>query len=275
MLLSRAPSITVSPIGTHTVVCAPAWLIYVTRGTLAGLLDWLASPARGRRNPHNSPHNRKQRSETVILDLHTHSIKSDDGRAKVENYCQWIRTRDLPIDGFVLTEHRQFDTESDYSKLAAEFGLTILKGAEVETEYGHVLVFGVTEPLLAAFDFSDIHLPLARVIEACGQHGAVPVPCHPGRKRVGMSAHLEEFGVPEGVRIVEIYNGGSRDDEDQVAQAMAAELGYLGIGGSDAHIVSHVGRCATRFPAPVTTETALVEALNAGEFEALTFREAG
>ena len=44
----------------------------------------------------------------VILDLHTHSIQSDDGRAKVENYCQWIRKKEVGIDGFVLTEHRQF-----------------------------------------------------------------------------------------------------------------------------------------------------------------------
>ncbi len=210
----------------------------------------------------------------MILDLHTHSIKSDDGRAKVENYCQWIRTRELPIDGFVLTEHRQFDLESDYSGLADEFGITILKGAEVETEYGHVLVFGVTKPLMAAFDFGDIHLPLARVIEACAAHDAVAVPCHPGRARVGMSAHLEEHGVPEGVQIVEIYNGGSRDNEDQIAQDMATELGYLGIGGSDAHIVSHVGRCATKFPSPIHSEQQLVEALKAGEFEAVTFREA-
>ena len=45
----------------------------------------------------------------MLLDLHAHSIKSDDGRAKVENYCQWIHKRSIPIDGFVLTEHRQFD----------------------------------------------------------------------------------------------------------------------------------------------------------------------
>ena len=209
----------------------------------------------------------------MILDLHTHSIKSDDGRAKVQNYCQWIRTRDIPIDGFVLTEHRQFDDESDYGALAQEFGLTILKGSEVETEYGHVLVFGVTPALQQAFDFGDIHLPLARVIEACEQHGAVPVPCHPGRPRVGMHAHLAEHGVPEGVRIVEIYNGGSRDDEDQVAQSMAEELGYLGIGGSDAHIVSHVGRCATRFPGDIRSERELVDALLTGDFEAVTFRQ--
>ena len=45
----------------------------------------------------------------MILDLHTHSIRSDDGRAKVDNYCQWIRKKELPLDGLVLTEHRQFD----------------------------------------------------------------------------------------------------------------------------------------------------------------------
>lgn len=208
----------------------------------------------------------------MILDLHTHSIKSDDGRAKVQNYCQWIRTREIPIDGFVLTEHRQFDNESDYSDLARDYGITILKGSEVETEYGHVLVFGVTEGLQRALDFADIHLPLARVIDACEAHGAIPVPCHPGRPRVGMHAHLAEFGVPSGVRIVEVFNGGSRDQEDQIAQAMAREQGYLGIGGSDAHIVSHVGRCATRFPADIHHELELVEALRAGEFEAITNR---
>ena len=209
----------------------------------------------------------------MILDLHTHSIKSDDGRAKVENYCQWIRTRDLPIDGFVLTEHRQFDLESDYSALASEFGITILKGAEVETEYGHVLVFNVTEPLMAEFDFGNINLPLAQVIEASERHDAVAVPCHPGRVRVGMSAHIDTYGVPEGVKIVEVYNGGSRGNEDEIAQAMADEQGYLGIGGSDAHIVSHIGRCATRFPNDIATEAELADALRAGQFEAVTFRE--
>jgi predicted metal-dependent phosphoesterase TrpH len=209
----------------------------------------------------------------MILDLHTHSVKSDDGRAKVRNYCQWIRTREIPIDGFVLTEHRQFDDESDYGDLAREFDVTILKGSEVETEYGHVLVFGVSPQLQAALDFGDIHLPLARVIEACEQHDAVPVPCHPGRPRVGMHAHLDEFGVPEGVRIVEVFNGGSRDREDEIARAMAETHGYLGIGGSDAHIVSHVGRCATRFPGEIRDERELVEALRAGQFEAVSNRQ--
>ncbi|MDZ7684750.1 MAG: hypothetical protein U5O39_06855 [Gammaproteobacteria bacterium] len=173
----------------------------------------------------------------MLLDLHTHSIKSDDGRAKVENYCQWIRSKDLPIDGFVLTEHRQFDFESDYSPLAEKFGLVIMKGAEVETEYGHVLVFGVGEALYNEFDFANTHLPLADVLTLSKKHGAQAVPCHPGRPRVGMFAHTEALGVPEGVEIVEIYNGGSRENEDQIAIDNAEQLGYRGTGGSDSHIV--------------------------------------
>lgn len=210
----------------------------------------------------------------MILDLHAHSVKSDDGRAKVRNYCQWIRTREIPIDGFVLTEHRQFDADSDYSDLGEAFGLTILKGSEVETEYGHVLVFGVSDGLRSAFDFSDIHLPLARVLEACAAHDAVAVPCHPGRPRVGMHAHLDEYGVPAGVQIVETLNGGSREGEDEIARAMAEQQGYLGIGGSDAHIVSHIGRCATVFPTAIHDERGLVDALRSGEFEAISYRQA-
>ena len=204
----------------------------------------------------------------MILDLHNHSIKSDDGRAKVENYCKWIRSRDIKIDGFVLTEHRQFEP-TDYSALATKYDLVILEGSEVETEYGHVLVYGVTEGMMAEFDFARIDIPLAVVLEAAEKHDAIAVPCHPGRARVGMFAHTEEYGIPEGVRIVEYYNGGSREDEDQITIDNAKALGYLGIGGSDAHIVSHIGRCATRFPGRIESMGELVEALDAGEFEAI------
>ncbi|HET6472203.1 MAG TPA: PHP-associated domain-containing protein [Pseudomonadales bacterium] len=210
----------------------------------------------------------------MILDLHTHSIKSDDGRAKVRNYCQWIRSREIAIDGFVLTEHRQWDGESDYAELAREFDLTILKASEVETDYGHVLVFGVNDALTRAFDFGNIHLSLADVIAACNGHDAIAVPCHPGRKRVGMAAHIETLGVPAGVRIVETLNGGSRDGEDAIALEMAQRHHYLGIGGSDAHIVSHIGRCATKFPNPVNSERELVEALRAEQFTAVSLKQA-
>lgn len=205
----------------------------------------------------------------MILDLHSHSVASDDGRAKVENYCQWIRRKQIGIDGFVLTEHRQFDDANDYRPLEDEFGLLILKASEVETEYGHVLVFGVNEDLRAAFDFAKIDNPLATVLEASRRAGAVAVPCHPGRPKVGLCAHWETRGPVEGVRIIETLNGGSREGENEQAEAMAASQGWLTIGGSDSHIVSHIGRCATRFDAEIRDIQGLVRALEGDGFEAV------
>jgi len=209
----------------------------------------------------------------MILDLHSHSIVSDDGRAKVENYCQWIRKKDLPLDGFVLTEHRLYDDESDYAALAADSGLLILKASEVETEYGHVLVFGVSDALRNAFDFGQIGLPLEKVVQESDRHGAIAVPCHPGRTKVGMCAHVENLGEPRGVRVIETLNGGSRGNENEVALAMAERKGYHRIGGSDSHIVSHMGRCATRFEDDIHGMDDLVAALRAGRCEAVTLED--
>jgi predicted metal-dependent phosphoesterase TrpH len=209
----------------------------------------------------------------MILDLHNHSVRSDDGRAKVENYCQWIRRRGLPLDGFVLTEHRQWDAESDYRRLEDEFDLLILKGSEVETEYGHVLLFGVNEDLTQAFDFTRLDLPLAEVVAAADRCGAIAVPCHPGRVTVGMCAHYANRGPCAGVRVIETLNGGSQGSENEEAIALARRYGYRGVGGSDAHIVSFIGRCATRFQREIRSIGDLVAELRGDAFEAVSFKE--
>ncbi len=209
----------------------------------------------------------------MILDLHSHSIVSDDGRAKVENYCQWIKRKEIPLGGFVLTEHRLYDDVSDYRSLEDEFGLLILKASEVETDYGHVLVFGVNPDLRAAFDFGQIGLSLYTVVQESERCGGIAVPCHPGRTRVGMCAHVEERGSVEGVQVIETLNGGSRGTENEDALALADLQGYHKMGGSDSHIVSHIGRCATRLEEQVEDMDGLVAMLAKGRCEAVQLTE--
>jgi hypothetical protein len=207
----------------------------------------------------------------MILDLHNHTIKSDDGRARAEGYCQWIAKRGIELDGFVLTEHRQWDAKSDYRKLEDEHELLILKGSEIETDYGHVLLFGVNDDLVHAFDFARVDLSLEQVLLACRSAGAVAVPCHPGRPRVGLFAHYQERGPVPGVEVIELLSGGNRAGEGERARELVARYGYRGVGGSDAHIVSQIGRCATRFGRTIRDTADLVAALSEGDFEAVSW----
>ena len=210
----------------------------------------------------------------MILDLHLHSELSDDSRAPVEAYLKLLaRKRDeRPLDGIVLTEHRQFDPARDYRALEDAYGLRILTAAEVETDYGHVLVYGVNADILLRFDFTNVRLPAQELISEVARLGGIALPCHPGRPNVGLCAHYATKPPLEGVVAVEALNGGSRRGEDERVEALIAEHGYAAYGGSDSHLVSFVGICATEFEADIRSIDDLVRELRDRRYRPVDFR---
>lgn len=202
----------------------------------------------------------------TYLDLHVHSTDgSDDAGGSVEGYLRWIaarRQQGYRIDGFVLTEHRRFDPQLDYRELAERYDAIVLRGVEVETDVGHVLVYGVTEAFARHFDLTNVSLPYEEVFRVAWETGGVAVGAHAGRPRIGLVDHVEERGVTlEGVRIIESLNGGSSDFENARAHDLAVARGLREIGASDSHFVSALGRCLTRFEGPVRHIEDLVERL--------------
>jgi predicted metal-dependent phosphoesterase TrpH len=206
----------------------------------------------------------------MYLDLHSHSVSSDDSRATVEQYLKWIqvlRKRGHTVDGIVLTEHRKFDFDKDYSGLANLYNVLVFKGSELDTRYGHFLVYGVTKSLAQEIDFTDVRMDARKLISAAARHGAVAVPAHPGRFGIGLVDYMELGEAFEDVRIVELLNGGSRKGENERATELCAKFGYRGIGGSDAHLTSHIATCLTRFEDTISSEQDLVTALLSGQYE--------
>ena len=210
----------------------------------------------------------------MILDLHLHSERSDDSRAPIEQYLKILqRKRDeRPLDGIVLTEHRQFDLHRDFRDLEDRYGMLILNAAEVETDYGHVLVYGVNEAMLARFDFADVRLPAQEVVSEVARLGGIALPCHPGRPNVGLLSHYETKPPLDGVVAVEALNGGSRKGEDDRVQELIARYGYAAFGGSDSHLVSFVGLCATEFDTEIRTTEDLVRELASRRYRPVDFR---
>jgi hypothetical protein len=73
---------------------------------------------------------------------------------------------------------------------------------------------------------------------------------------------------------VEALNGGSRKGENERVQAVIDKYGYGAFGGSDAHLVSLIGICATEFDDEVRTIEDLVAALQRPErYRPVDFRE--
>jgi predicted metal-dependent phosphoesterase TrpH len=210
----------------------------------------------------------------TILDLHSHSEASEDSRAPVEAYLNWIRLRraERPVDGIVLSEHRQFDAAADYRALEDKFGLMVLKASEVETDYGHVLVFGVTEEMTRRFDFSNVRLDAQELIDEVWRMGGIVVPCHPGRPTVGLCERYTEKPPLRNLVAVEVLNGGSRKGEDERSMELVRKYGYRATGGSDSHLVSLIALCATRFEADIRSMEDLVRELREGKYEPVDFR---
>lgn len=212
----------------------------------------------------------------MFLDLHCHSVSSDDSRATVEQYVKWVqvlRKRNFAVDGIVLTEHRKFDFDKDYSSLAEQYGLLILKGSELDTRYGHVLVYGVNEGLTRDIDFSDVRMDARELMQAARQHDAVAIPAHPGRFGIGLTEYIQQGEVFTDVDVVEILNGGGRTGENERAEELCRQYGYLGIGGSDAHFTSHIATCLTDFRSSVASVNQLVDALLSKEFKPVRLEE--
>ena len=212
----------------------------------------------------------------MFLDLHSHSVSSDDSRATVEQYLKWIqvlRKRGFFADGIVLTEHRKFDHDKDYSSLADQYGVVVLKGSELDTRYGHFLVYGVTEALTREIEFADVKMDARELMKAARHHGGIALPAHPGRFGIGLVDYIEAGEEFPDLTIVERLNGGGRPGENERAEVLCTEQGLLGIGCSDAHLASHICTCMTEFDTLVQNEMELVEGLLSGEFRPLWLEE--
>ncbi len=212
----------------------------------------------------------------MFLDLHSHSTSSDDSRATVEQFVKWagvIRRKGFRIDGFVLTEHRKFDFDKDYSQLARDNDLLILKGSELDTNCGHFLVYGVTEELASRVNFADVSMDASTLVHTALECGGIAVPAHPGRFGIGFCEFVDNGDDFSAIGVVEHFNGSNRPGEQERAEELIARMGYKTIGGSDAHSVSAIGACMTEFDNAITNEADLVHELLTGAYRPIRLEE--
>jgi predicted metal-dependent phosphoesterase TrpH len=208
----------------------------------------------------------------MILELHVHT--------KPRSPCSHIEPAELiaeaallRLDGICLTEHHVLWTPAELAELAGASGMALFAGNEITTDQGDVVVFGYREPVPGV-------VPIAELRPAVVAAGGFMIAAHPlrGFKNFGVAMlkmtadHAARRKVFQHVDAVEVRNSRLNDDENGMAAEVAAKLGLVGVGGSDAHRVDEIGRCVTILERTVATEEELIAELRNRRFTLGTAR---
>ena len=206
----------------------------------------------------------------MIIDMHVHTKASLDSPATAEDYCKAIKRfrKYHPFDGIVLTEHRFYDTEDTYQRISDKYQIFIFRGIEVDTDLGHLLVYGVSKKFLKKIDVSLLRLKAKDVIRSIGDYGGIAIPSHPYRESSYGDAIMDNAEEINGISAIEAYNGSNTPEQNDKASKLAIKRKLNCIGGSDAHYVNAHWflTCATEFDNAFTTDEDMVIQLKKGQY---------
>jgi predicted metal-dependent phosphoesterase TrpH len=208
----------------------------------------------------------------MLIDLHTHTRPlSWDSDLAADELIE--RARAAGLDGIVLTDHDFFWDSQEVRALARRHNYLVLAGAEINTEDGHILAYGIDRYV---FGMHRSHV-LAEIV---AQAGGAMVAAHPYRRRMPWHTQDERDYEEALLRAsrnpayrycvaLEKINGKGKVNENAFAARLCDLTGMAGTAGSDCHTRGDIGRCATYFERRIEDIQGLIEELKAGRFHAV------
>ena len=217
-----------------------------------------------------------------LFDLHIHTTKgSSDSSLTPEDLI--LEADRLGLRGLCLTEHSGPWDRHEFKKSASLHKVVLIRAMEVETDYGHMLAFGLDR-------YQAGYNKAAELRKAATAAGGFVVTAHPfrgvlsgngnrGRALIYQSIPDPLPETPEDALdhpvfkladAIEVANGGTVDRENEFAMQVAGLLKMPVTGGSDAHSTHGLGKFLTEFTDEVTTEAEFLKALHSKEFHPVT-----
>lgn len=213
------------------------------------------------------------RKHEFCVDMHVHSMYSGESAAEPRDIVEAALAKGL--DAICVTEHESLSASAPFEDLRRSSGLIILRGVELSTDAGHMLVYGVNDHEWRDWGRSKV-CHAQELTDRVRRLGGVVVPAHPyviscssGGAPFWWDPLIEvdeRVKSVRGIAALEVCNG-KHLNYPAICEALgrlAKGLGLPGTGGSDAHAAEDVGRCFTVFHTPIHSGMDLVDAIRRG-----------
>ena len=200
----------------------------------------------------------------MLIDLHVHSNHTRGCTASVREVVR--RARETGLDGVAITDMNTLEGLAEVRAAAQEEGFLALCGVEVSTDRGHYLCFFPDPsrvPAPAQVFGSATPWPVREVLAKVRELGGAAVAAHPYDKSIERPSGDVIFTL-DGLHAVEGLNARRRGPANDLAVEAADHMNLPCTGASGAHELAEIGKAATLFRDPVTSEADVVAQLRAG-----------
>jgi predicted metal-dependent phosphoesterase TrpH len=212
----------------------------------------------------------------MYIDFHTHTTRGS-ADSNLDIFALIDQAQKIGLHGVCITEHDNAWADPKIDDYARAHDVTLFRGIEVTTEWGHVGTFGLDQYVGGIYKVKE----LRRVVNDAG---GFLIANHPFRYKLdprfqfihktpaidandpASGAHALE--VFQYVDAIEIVNGACSEQENLFAHAVAQHVGLKGLGGSDSHSAQSLGCAVTVLERTVSTVHELIDELKAGRFSA-------
>lgn len=177
-------------------------------------------------------------------DLHIHSIYSTDATTTVRAILK--QAADVGLNVIAVTDHDEIQGSFEAQRLAPEYGLEAIPGAEVSTSEGHLVALFIKNLPPAGMSMVETLLDI-------GRQGGIAIVPHPfnnlpnSLSLEAVMGALANENAKVVIKGIETHNM-STQNFDKLVQKLAIFLPLAKLAASDAHVYWAVGAGRTQFP---------------------------
>ncbi len=191
--------------------------------------------------------------EEALLDLHIHTIYSD-GLATPNEVIKYAKIRGLRV--ISITDHNSI---AAYNAIDKSNDILIIYGVELDTPQGHLLVYmdSLDPNVLSITHVEDL-------LDYIKQNDYLTSIAHPYGKFLIMPFNIIKSDLINNIDAIEVINGRLPFISNLKAYKLAIKISKNITGGSDAHLLSEVGRVGLICYENIETYDDLISAIKHG-----------